>query len=413
MLIWLTTDPSNRAKSERNHLAMSTESAKSVRSYFLVGGTIAALIAGGAGFQWGRAQSGSAAEEPGKTSVGKAQVATASGAQAQPRKEAAAKVTRKTRNISIPLDEVAKECMLRVGNDVLESMINRAIIQLACEDAGITITEAEVEEEIIRIAKQFNIPTETWVQMLQSERNISPDQYKRDVIWPMLALKRLAGNKVEVSEEDLHNAFVRHYGSRVKCRMIMCDNVRRANEVWEKARLKPNDFHRLAREHSVDPTSRAMEGSVPPIARYSGSPEIEEVAYKLKENEISGIISIGFGRYVILKCEGFTEQKVTDVSEVREQLLKDLTEEKVQEGVAKLFENLKKSSRIDNYWSNTSTGDVRQVSGAQAPGSDKGGVKPAAGQRPSSQPGVLPEKSSIPAKPGTQLRPNGAIPAKK
>ena len=397
---------------------MNTETAKPRRSYFLVGGTLAALIAGGAGFQWWQTQLGSAAEEPGKTSVGKAQVSTAAASgQAQPRKEAAAKVTRKTRNISIPLDEVAKECMLRVGNDVLESMINRAVIQLACEDAGITITEAEVEQEIIRIAKQFNIPTETWVQMLQSERNINPEQYKRDVIWPMLALKRLAGDEVDVSEEDLHKAFIRHYGSRVKCRMIMLDNVRRANEVWEKARLKPNDFNRLAREHSVDPTSRAMEGSVPPIARYSGSPEIEEVAYKLKENEISGIISIGYSRYVILKCEGFTEQKVQDISEVKEQLLKDLTEEKVQEGVANLFQNLKKGSRIDNYWSNTSTGDVRQVSGAQPPGSDKGGVKPATGQRPSSSPGATSAKDAAPkaafSTPGTQLRPSGATPAKK
>ena len=401
---------------------MSTESAKSRRSYFLVGGTLAALIAGGAGFQWGRAQSGSAAEEPGKTSVGKAQVSTAAATtaagQAQSRKEAAAKVTRKTRNISIPLDEVAKECMLRVGNDVLESMINRAVIQLACEDAGITITEAEVEAEIIRIATQFNIPTETWVQMLQSERNINPEQYKRDVIWPMLALKRLSGKDVDVTDEDLHKAFVRHYGSRVKCRMIMLDNVRRANEVWEKARLKPTEFNRLAREHSIDPTSRAMEGSVPPIARYSGSPEIEEVAFKLKDNEVSGIISIGFGRYVILKCEGFTEQKVEDVNEVKDQLLKDLTEEKVQERVAKLFENLKKGSRIDNYWNNTTTGDVRQVSGAQAPGSEKGAVKPATSPRPSSQqPGAMPEKGAAPKSafptPGTQVRPSSATPAKK
>jgi len=340
----------------------------------IAGGTAAAVLLGGIAFQFIRSsESGTAAEKPVASQAGAAQVA---GTQ-RPINDAA-KVTRGGRSIVIPLSAVADECMKLKGAEVLESMINRAIIQLECEKAGIVITQADVESEVTRIAKQFNIPTETWLQMLQSERNISPEQYSRDVIWPMLALKRLAGQDVSVTEKDMHEAFTRNYGPKVKCRMIMFDNLRKANEVWQQARLKSDDFERLARDHSVEPNSRALGGSVPPIARYSGQPELEKAAFKLKPGEISGVIQIGVNQFVVLKCEGFTKQVVTSIDEVKEQLLAELEEQKVQEAVANLFDNLKKDSYVHNFWTGEVTGQIQQASGTASP---RGAVQQAGGVR--------------------------------
>ncbi|MBC8289861.1 MAG: peptidylprolyl isomerase, partial [Planctomycetes bacterium] len=157
------------------------------------------------------------------------------------------------------------------------------------------------------------------------------------------------------------------------------DNLRRANEIWQQAKLKPDDFDRLARDHSVDPNSQSLGGSIPPISRYSGNAEIEKAAFKLRDGEISHIINIGFSRHVILKCEGFTKQLVTDIEQVRPVLITDLTEQKVQEAIAKLFTELKKTTRIDNYWNQTTTGDVSQVSGRVTSGS---GLRQAGGTQP-------------------------------
>ena len=336
----------------------------------IVAASAGALLLAGIIFQLGRAQSTNAAEGSGTGDA----VARPAG-----NVELAAKVTRNGRSIQIPLDNVARECLLRVGNEVLDSMLNRAVIQLACEEQGVAVTQAEVEQEITRIAQQFKIPVENWVAMLQQERNISPEQYSRDIIWPMLALKKLAGSKVDVTDEDMHKAFTRHYGPRVKCRMIMCDNLRRANEVWQQAKLQPEEFERLARDHSIDPNSRSLGGSVPPIARYSGNDDIETAAFKLRDGEISHIINIGFNRYVILKSEGMTKQLVTDPKQVQAELHADLIEQKVEEAIAKLFDGLKKSTRIDNYWNQTTTGDVTQVSGKTTPGS---GIRQASEVRP-------------------------------
>lgn len=377
--------------SEGNHVArdaapdesLTTESAHSSafgtttfqtrKALLLAAGTAVCVLVAGLAFQaFTSSNSGTAAEQP---APGRAQI----GPQ-QRQGEAAAVVTRDGRSIRIPLKDLYQRCAMRVGDEVLDSMINRAVIQLACEGAGVVVTQAEVEQEINRIAKQFNIPTATWLQMLQSERNITPEQYSTDVIWPMLALKKLAGDEVEVTEEDKYKAFARNFGPRVEVKMIMLDNHRRANDVWQKASLNPNDFDRLAREHSIDPTSRAMNGAVPPIAKYSGNPKIEKAAFNLKPGEISGIIQYGHSNFVILKCEGFTEQIVQDIKEVEQQLYADLVEEKVQEGVARLFENLKKTSTVDNFWNHTRTGDIQQVSGQVQPGFNN--VRPAAATRP-------------------------------
>ncbi|NQV24690.1 MAG: peptidylprolyl isomerase [Rhodopirellula sp.] len=373
--------PDESPKIQSTHSPASGSTAFQTRKALMIAaGTGVCVLVAGLAFQaFTSSSSGTAAEQP---APGRVQLAP------QPKSASAAVVTRDGRSIQIPLKDLYERCAMRVGNEVLDSMINRAVIQLACEGAGVVVTQAEVEQEITRIAKQFNIPVTTWLQMLESERKITPEQYSTDVIWPMLALKKLAGDNVEVTEEDMHKAFVRNFGSRVEIKMIMLDNHRRANEVWQKASLNPNDFDRLAREHSIDPTSRAMNGAVPPVARYSGNPKIEQAAFNLKPGEISGIIQYGHGSFVILKCEGFTEQIVQSIDEVREQLHTDLVEEKVQEGVATLFEDLKKTSTVDNFWNHTRTGNISQVSGQVQPGFNN--VRPAAATQPAT--GIPPRR---------------------
>ena len=54
-------------------------------------------------------------------------------------------------------DEVAQECVDRHGKDVLENVINRKIIQQACTQQNITVTEAEVNQEVLRISKRFGL----------------------------------------------------------------------------------------------------------------------------------------------------------------------------------------------------------------------------------------------------------------
>ena len=294
--------------------------ASNKRWWTILAGTAAVLVVGGMAAQFWRAQPGSAAEEP----AGKASVNTQKKA---PTERRVARVGKE----SITEDMLARECVARHGKEVLEDLINRVVIQQACEAEGVTITQAEVEQEIVKIAKRFNLDPVEWQKMLQAERGISPEQYRMSVIFPMLALRKLAAAPAqdELSEEELQVEFERQYGERAKVRMIMVDNLRRANECWNKCKRDPESFEKLAQEYSIDPNSRSLGGTIPPIPRHSGNPTIEKEAFKLESGEISGLIEVAAGNYVILKSEGVTEPVITKLDEVRDQLVDELKERKV------------------------------------------------------------------------------------
>lgn len=313
------------------------------RLTWILGGTAAAAVAAGLLMQSFRAPAGHAASD---STAGSARVGTAKSS------DVLARVGKET----ITKDAVADECIARHGKEVLDDLIHRLVIQQACEAQQITVTEQEVSAEIEKIAKRFNLDVNQWLQMLQAERNITPVQYRENVIWPMIALRKLAGEQIDLSEDDVKKAFIREYGPRVKARVIMLDNLRRANDVWDEANRNPDDFEKLAQKYSIDPNSRALGGQVPPIPRYTGNENLERAAFKLKEGELSGVVEIGTGRWVILKCEGRTEPVVTDIEEVRNSLVDQLTEVKTQQAIGKVFEKIKEQTRVDNYLTRTSTG---------------------------------------------------------
>jgi hypothetical protein len=146
---------------------------------------------------------------------------------------------------------------------------------------------------------------------------------------------------------------------------IVLGNMRRAQEVWAKARQNPSldFFGDLAEEYSIEPQSKALRGEVPPIRRFGGQPQLEDVAFELAKDELSGIIQIG-DKFVILKCEGRTEPVEVQHEEVREILYQDLYEKKLRIAMSDKFAELRAKARIDNYLAGTSHSPDRVKPGA-------------------------------------------------
>lgn len=103
-------------------------------------------------------------------------------------------------------------------------MISRTIIRQACAENGVSVSEAEVDQEIAGDPRssvwQLTSGTRCWKQNEDS----NAEQYRRDIIWPMLALKKLAGKEVTITREMPKMAYEDNYGPRVKARMIVLDN---------------------------------------------------------------------------------------------------------------------------------------------------------------------------------------------
>ncbi len=358
---------------------------------WIAAGTGAAVLGAAILFQCFRPQPGTAAEEAGgraggaNSTTGKTRLGTTANPQSTatpgsaPKAVSAGRVSLNGKVLVVSMDEVAEESVSKVGKDVLDGMLNRAMIQLACQERGIEVTAAEVDQEIVRIATEFKIPVEQYLEMLRAERNIAPQQYRKEVIWPMLALKKLAGADVSVTDREIQIAFEREYGPRVKVRMILFDNLRRAQAAWPNIKEHPENFEKYVQEFSIDPNSKSLDGSVPPIPRHSGSDTVEQAAFKLKPGEISAIVQLNdtMNRYVILKCEGRTDPIVQERDkEVDAELADQIKKQKTQELVTKVFKSIQETTRVDNYLTNSSIGGAKPGSASRVDGTKPTGVRP-------------------------------------
>lgn len=275
----------------------------------------------------------------------------------------------------ISIRELAEECIARHGRETLELMIGRELVEQACKKQNITITEEELDEEIT-LAAQLGVPpkadgtpdVEAWLKLVEEQQGLSLEAYRRDIVWPTVALKKLAGTKVEVTEEDLRKGYEANFGPRVRCLAIALDNQRRAQQVFEMARRRNTSeyFGELAAQYSVEPGSQALRGEIPPIKKHGGQPLLEQEAFQLKPGELSGIIQVG-DKFVILRCEGYTNPINVAFEQVRDEIYRDLYEKKLRLAIAEYYECLQDAAVIDNFLAGESRSPVRHAQGGKTP----------------------------------------------
>jgi parvulin-like peptidyl-prolyl isomerase len=251
---------------------------------------------------------------------------------------------------SITRNQLGQEVLRRYGEDVLEAMVNKQLILSACQAKGLEITQGEVDDEVARVAGKFGIAAERYLQMLQEERKISPIQYKRDIMWPMLAMRKLAADQIEVTPEEFNQVYLSQFGEAIKCRVIIVGNRDKAGQLLAQVRNNPASFGDLAKQHSEDATSASVRGFIPPIRHNSGDPQLEQAAFALKENEISDVVEIA-KQFVILQCVQrmpATPPQPQLMPAIREQIVDRIRDEKMKNAATDLFAKLQQQAQVVN-----------------------------------------------------------------
>ena len=247
----------------------------------------------------------------------------------------------------ITRQQLAQATLVRYGEKVLESLVNKHLILQACNDKGIVITATDIENEIAAIAKKFNLTTENWLELLATERDVDPQQYRRDIIWPTLALRRLSADRLVVTNEEMQQAWESEFGDKVSVRMIATQTREKAEEIRAHVVAHPDDFGKLAKDLSIDKNSAAARGIIPPVRRHVGDPEIERVVFALKEGEISPVVEAA-RQFFIFQCERHLPATPPggDYIHVAQARIKDrLIDGKMRQAAAELFKQLQEQAK--------------------------------------------------------------------
>jgi PPIC-type PPIASE domain len=270
-------------------------------------------------------------------------------------------------NQIISRQQLADECVAREGKKILETLINRTLVDQALKARKQEVTAAEIDAEIDGVAHRFGISREAWLRTLDKERQISPVQYAKDIIYPALALRKLCDGRVTVTEKDIQDAFESQYGAKLRCRMIMVDKLPKAQDIWERLRKNPAGFEKIAQEESMDAGSRSLGGQLAePITRHAypqnvadaafrqlvdGDPDDKDPRHKPKDGDFTGPIQAAETAWIILRREAVIPA-VEGVSlkndHVKKQTYTMIYEVKLKETMGIVFQELIKAASIEN-----------------------------------------------------------------
>ncbi len=275
-------------------------------------------------------------------------------------------------NQIITRQQLADECVARKGKEILDLLINRSLIDQALKANKLEVTSAEIDQEIDSVAATYGISREGWLRTLDKERNISPIQYARDIIYPAIALRKLSSKRVVVTPDDIKKAFEAQYGEKLRCRMILVNKQDTAIGIWEELRKNPAGFEKIAQDQSMDSASRSLGGLLAePITRHAypqnisnsafrqlvdGDPADKDISHKPKDGDFTGPIQAGESLWVILKresCEPGNKSVSLKDPQVAKMTQEMIYQVKLKEAMQEEFREILKASAIENQFTGT------------------------------------------------------------
>ena len=166
---------------------------------------------------------------------------------------------------TITIRELSEECISRHGEQVLEQMINRKLLEVELKKRNLKVTPEEMDAEIARaalsagrITKDGKPDVEAWMKTVLEDQKISRDKYIKDSVWPSTALKLIAGD-VKVTDEDIQKGFKANFGQRAQVR-------RHRAAIASAALRKPGNRPAITRVSNTSANSPSSIRSSPPAA---------------------------------------------------------------------------------------------------------------------------------------------------
>ena len=276
--------------------------------------------------------------------------------------------------------QVAEKAIERHGAKVLNGLIQFVLVEQAAKNAGITVTDKDVDDQIASIAadalplKNGAADVDRWYATVAREHGLNRDQYRKQ-IWSQVALTKMVESDVRIENDDIQKGYEANYGPRVRVRAIILNDMRTAQRVWAEARKNPTEknFGDLCEQYCVDPNIRAIRGEVPPIQKHGGIPELESEAFKLSPGELSDIVTVG-QTFIIMYCLGQTQPDNIPLADVKDLIIKDVRQKKIDVLMAAQVEQIMENGT----WENLLSGEVHTprsalvpADNAQQPGADK------------------------------------------
>jgi len=255
-------------------------------------------------------------------------------------------------NMAITREELANYLIARYG-EKLEHLVDSRIIERACRERGITISEKDIDSALNEHLKDLKVNKVDFVQKVLKRYGKSLYEWREDVIRPNLSKAKYCQDLVTISDRELKEEFDKTFGPKVHCQIIVWPKDKKGDalDCYEDIRAGNKEFDSVARMQP-DPDLAASAGLIAPFARNSmQEPELEEKAFRLKTDEMSELIPIKDEGLILLKCRKQIPAQNVKLESVRAQLEQEIKARKVQDVIKNTFDDLKTKAKWENLLS--------------------------------------------------------------
>ncbi|TDL83430.1 foldase [Peribacillus frigoritolerans] len=248
----------------------------------------------------------------------------------------------------ISKDEVYSLLIDQGGRQLVDYLITEKIIEQESDKQDITISNDAVEEEYQTVIASYG-GEEAFIQQLETSGGTAQD-VKKD-LETNLKIEKLLEPEIKISEDEMKTYFDGNKESfaepeQVKASHILVEDEAKAKEVKEKLDGGA-DFIELAKEYSTDTSNSENGGDLGYFAKGEMVAEFEEVAFAMKEGEISEPVKTEFGYHIIK----FADKKAAAdavFEDKKEEIKETLFDQKMQTAYTAWLQEKKEEYDIKN-----------------------------------------------------------------
>ncbi|UCD85830.1 MAG: peptidylprolyl isomerase [Deltaproteobacteria bacterium] len=231
---------------------------------------------------------------------------------------------------------------------LLNQMIERKLLSQEAQRLGIEVSEEELRSNIDRIRGDY--PENRFERTLEIEYINLEDWETR--LRENLLVKKLIDQviltRITISGEEAQRYYQDHLSEyevpeQVHARQIVVETEREARDILQRLK-EGEDFIEVARESSLSPDSE-KGGDLGFFPRGKMPPEFDQVAFSLRPGKLSNVVKSPYG-YHIFKVEDKKKAGRREFSEVKEEILAKLKQEKQEEEYLSWLTELKSRAKI-------------------------------------------------------------------
>jgi len=207
----------------------------------------------------------------------------------------------------------------RASDPVLQQMVDKLLIDQYASANKIAASDADIDAQMTKI--EANFPAGQF-EMILKQQGLSV-QDARDIVREQVLLKNAVDKDIKVSQPQI-DAYLKtnkvDMGSpaQVRVRHILVKTRGEALKI-EALLVGGRDFATLAKEYSVDPSSKDKGGELPIFGPGQMVAPFQAAAFKLKVGQISPPVQSPFGWHIIQSEQIIPNSRATIVAAIQSQ----------------------------------------------------------------------------------------------